>query len=440
MIVPRTGLLVLAGIVMVPAMTLWGASSAWGGLATGVLTVALFLTAWDATRSAARQKELGIDFPRLLRFTQGRLSLVEFHLLINGASVREVRFWLQSPPGVRTRQNSFAVTWPGATERMTVAWEVTPQSKGQVYFREMVLETKSPLGLWWYRRRISLSSEWRVYPNLQDERRQLAALFLRQGVVGGHAQRQVGKGRDFEKLREYVPGDDFNDIHWRATAKRGRPITKIFQLERTQEIYVILDAARLSAQAIGRGAVVLDHYVKTALLLGQAAEQQGDLFGLLAFADKPLRFVRAGSGQAHYGVCRDAIYALKPQIVSPDYDQMGLWVRSRLRKRSLLIFLTDVSDPVLAQSLERNLQLVTGHHLVMVHMLQPAGVQPLFAETAQGLDDVYRHLGGHLLWHDLREFGQRLQQKGIGFSLLPEDRYALEVISQYLNAKRRQLL
>src|SRR5204863_1117351 len=91
-------------------------------------------------------------------------------------------------------------------------------------------------------------SEIRVYPNLLNERKNLAALFLHRGSFGMHAQRQIGKGRDFEKLREYIPGDSYDEVHWKATAKRGRPVTKIFQIERTQEVYVIIDASRLSAR------------------------------------------------------------------------------------------------------------------------------------------------------------------------------------------------
>ena len=76
--------------------------------------------------------------------------------------------------------------------------------------------------------------EIRVYPNL---RRDSDLKALRQGVSGAHSVRQVGRGREFEKLREYLPGDGFDEIHWKATARRGRPITKVFQVERTQEIY-----------------------------------------------------------------------------------------------------------------------------------------------------------------------------------------------------------
>ncbi len=86
------------------------------------------------------------------------------------------------------------------------------------------------------------SRKFGFIPNLLDDRKNLSALFLNRGQFGLHAQRQVGKGRDFEKLREYIPGDGYDEIHWKATARRGKPITKVFQIERTQEVYVIVDA------------------------------------------------------------------------------------------------------------------------------------------------------------------------------------------------------
>ena len=129
--------------------------------------------------------------------------------------------------------------WRGRARRTSAA--ITGSIRAYV-------EGASPLGFWSVRKAVPVKSEIRVYPNLLTERKNLAALFLHRGSFGVHAQRQVGKGRDFEKLREYIPGDSFDEVHWKATAKRGRPITKIFQIERTQEVYVIMDASRLSAR------------------------------------------------------------------------------------------------------------------------------------------------------------------------------------------------
>ena len=219
---------------------------------------------------------------------------------------------------------------------------------------------------------------FRVYPNLLTERKNLAALFLNRGMFGLHARRQVGKGRDFEKLREYVPGDGYDEIHWKATAKRGRPITKVFQIERTQEVYVIIDASRLSARiqpmaGAATGAsmgetTVLERFITAALVLGLAAEQQGDLFGLLTFADRVGTFVRARNGSAHYSACRDALYTLQPG--AGDAGLRRARARSsglRMRRRALLVVLTSLDDPLLAASFAANVDIICRQHLILVN-------------------------------------------------------------------------
>ena len=195
----------------------------------------------------------------------------------------------------------------------------------QLQIRSAFVEGTSPLGFWAARKIVPVQSEIRVYPNLLNDRKNLAALFLNRGVFGLHAQRQIGKGRDFEKLREYIPGDGYDEIHWKATARRGKPITKVFQIEKTQEVYVVVDASRLSARTTTETAgadSALERFVTAALVLGLAAEQQGDLFGLLTFTDKVEKFVRAKNGESHYNACRDALYTLQPKIVTPDFDEL----------------------------------------------------------------------------------------------------------------------
>jgi uncharacterized protein (DUF58 family) len=234
-------------------------------------------------------------------------------------------------------------------------------------------------------------------------------------------------------------------VHWKASAKRGHPVTKIYQVERTQEVYVIVDASRLSAREIvidGKTTTALERAVTAALILGVAAEQQGDQFGLVTFSDRVLSFVRAKSGQAHYDAVRDRLYALQPQAVSPDFEELCSFIRLRLRKRALLIFVTSLDDPVLAESFAKASDLLCRQHLMLVNMLQPEGAVPLFSEDAGvgQIDDLYRRLGGHLRWRDLREFGKVLQHRGVRFSLLDPARLPAQLVAQHAEVKARQLL
>ncbi|MEW6306685.1 MAG: DUF58 domain-containing protein [Verrucomicrobiota bacterium] len=460
MIVPTSRLLWAVAWVVLPFATVAALSPdslLMAGLLIGILMACALL---DAVLAFGSLDEVMIELPPVVRLSKDREGAVE--ILVRNPARRErlVRLGLPFPREFRLPQEDLLAALPAREELSRVTWKCTPSRRGNYMLDKCYLEGASPWGLWAVRAARAVQCELRVYPNLMTERRNVAALFLSRGNFGIHALRQVGKGRDFEKLREYIPGDSYDDVHWKATAKRGHPVTKVFQVERTQEVYVIIDASRLSARetvkpgkpvAVSAGApeaeapveeaTVLERFITSALVLGFAAEQQGDLFGLVTFSDRVHKFVRAKSGQSHYAACRDALYTLHPRTVTPDFDELCSFIRLRLRRRALLVFLTALDDPVLAESFVRNLDLIHRQHLILVNMVEPAGAKPLFSNAnVQTTDDIYRELGGHVRWHNLRELDKVLQRRGIKFSLLENERLSAQLVTQYLNVKRRQLL
>jgi uncharacterized protein (DUF58 family) len=271
----------------------------------------------------------------------------------------------------------------------------------------------------------------------------VAAVFLRRGQFGARAQRQVGKGRDFEKLRDFLPGDPIEDIHWKATAKKSRLVTKVFQIERTQEVYVAIDCSRLSNRTSSESTpdvTVLDRFVTTALLIGLATEQQKDHFGLITFSDQVHSLIRARNGKSHFGLCRDALFNIQPRLVTPDYDELFSTIRLRLRKRALILVLTALDDPMLAESFAKSIELVNRQHLVFVSMIEPGRVEPMFKTPVASDAEVYEALAGQMIWQKLREVEKMLAWRGVRFSALANESIAPQVVSQYLEVKQRQLL
>ncbi|HEX9880236.1 MAG TPA: DUF58 domain-containing protein, partial [Candidatus Binatia bacterium] len=242
-------------------------------------------------------------------------------------------------------------------------------------------------------------------------------------------------------------------------------ITKVFQMERTQEVYVIVDASRLSTltspspdrppmengdtrrseglnQGPGPGAeTTLERFVTAALVLGLAAEQQGDLFGLMTFSDRVHGFLRARNGKGHYGACRDMLYTLQPRVISPNFDDLCSFIGLKLRRRAMLVFLTSLDDPALAEGFVRNVGVLCRRHLAVVGMLQPPGARPLFAAgDVASVDDLYRRLGGHFIAENLKELGGVLHRLGARFCLLENEKMSAQLVAQYNDVKRRQLL
>lgn len=410
-------------------------------LATGVLMLAALL---DLARGLGRDDWPRVDAPAVLRLTKDRAGSLPLTFAGLDGRGGGVRVALAAPPVFEVEDAEREVAFPAEAARALGTWRITPARRGRFAGLLACLARPSPWGFWELRRRTSLVTEVRVMPNLLTERRAFAALFLDRGPWGVRARRQVGRGRDFEKLREYLPGDGFDEIDWKATAKRGKPVTKIFQVERTQEVYVVIDASRLSARTLvreGKEVTALERSITAALVLLLAAQRQGDRFGLVVYDDRVRVFIPAGGGSGHYATCRDAVHGLQPGEASPDAAEVVRSLRQRLRRRALVFILTDLSDPVVAEDFSKHLPLLGRQHLVHVNQLCPPEVAPLFTgATAGSAEEVYRRLAGHLRWTEARALAQRLRPAGVAVQLLRDEAYAAELLTQYLKVKQRQAL
>ncbi len=403
-------------------------------LAIGVIAVVMISAAIDALLRDRAIAGIRIELPPLVRMFKDRDAEIRVRIH-NSSAPRRIRVGIVAPDGIDSPDEDQLVHAPnGAAE---FVWRASPARRGRYQLTAVHLEARSPLGLWSVRATQPVSIEIRVYPNLRRDRDLKA---LKRGLTGARSIRQIGRGRDFEKLREYVPGDGFDEIHWKATARRGRPITKVFQVERTQEIYVIIDASRLSARPAG-GETALESAINAALIVGAAAERRGDLFGIAAFSNQVEAFTRARNGKTHYAACRDAIYEIQPRAVSPDFEEIATFLRLRLRRRALLVFLTSLDDPVLAENFSRATQLLARRHVVAAGMIRPDEVGPLFRDSEVKSDeDIYRRLAGHLAWRRLRELESDLSHRGVRLSLLDAEHFGARLIGLYDEVKQRQLL
>ena len=405
------------------------------------------VAAGDALLAARRVQGVAVEFPQRLSLSCDRESALSFTVLAAKGVPRSLLVALRIPAGFTSPVSLQRVELSAAGEGALLRWPLTGSRRGNHLVTECRLRLLSPLGLWHAQVSRAAGTQLRVYPNLREERKRLSALFLNRNNALIRPQRQVGQGREFEKLRLYLPGDALGEIHWKATAKRGQLVSKQFQIERTREVYVIVDASRLSARSLPRQGFsggeepLLDRYLRSALILGSVAQKQGDLFGVMAFSNRVLGFVRAKSGKVHLGVCRDSLYTLAPGSVNPGYDEAVSFLAARLKRRALLIFLTSLDEPALSEEFARSIRVLSRRHLVCVAMMRPAAAAPLFSSVAaRDSDDVYRFLGGHLVWHALKEMQQTLRLNGVQLLMVEDERLSAEVVSKYLDVKRRQQL
>ena len=426
MMVPSNRLLLLAAVIAVPLATVAGFVPGAAPVCLAILVAATAVALVDGAAGIRRVHAIEASAPKVVRLTKNVPASIPI-TFANSASIELAGIMTGGPGGL---PHSFSVA-PGTS---VLEYPVALPNRGDYPFTPLFLETLSPVGLWHSRASLPLDCTLRVYPNLRD--RATTALFLRTADLGVRLHRQVGKGREFDNLRHYMPGDSFEDISWKATARRGSPTVRLYRVENAQEIYAVVDSSRLSGREF-----ILEAYVDAALHLALVAQSQHDRFGLVTFSDRTHRFVRARNGLDHFRLCRETIYNLQAQRVSPDFREVFTSLQLNLRRRSLLVFFTSLDDALLAETFEREVALLARRHLVLVNVMHPPGLQPLFTgEPPADLDSLYAGLAGQLVSNRLRELQIALHNHGVRMSIVDPARIKAQVTSQYLDVKRRQAL
>jgi uncharacterized protein (DUF58 family) len=449
MIAPRPGWVGWATAIVLPLTVLATLLPGWRALTLGGIALFVIFALVDLLWNWRKHRDLEFLVSDTVRAIAGRPCQIVLRLSVAPSQSGVIRIAVALPSSLSMAGDTVLELHSGESPP-AIPLNLRAEARGIFLVSQLFFDWISPLGWWVYRERRPIRSEVRVYPDLTAEGRQIAR-FLKRNEVGIHHYRHLGRGREFEKLREYEPGDGFDTIHWKATAKRRYPITKVYQTEKAQEVYVALDSSRLSGRLVANEYAVsgahgsqiptLERTIASSLLFCAAAQSQGDLFGLLTFSDKVDHLVTARSGPAHFNRCRDLLAGLQTRLVSPDFGDIASTLMARIKRRALIVFLTSLDDPVLSEAFLSSMDFVARRHLVLAIMLLSPSVRPLFTPPAvEKIDDIYQNIAGHLRWTHLTELRRRLHQRGIQLCLVSNQSVGLEMVTQYIALKRRQAL
>jgi uncharacterized protein (DUF58 family) len=317
------------------------------------------------------------------------------------------------------------------------------------------IERQSRFGIWRLRRWFDVPSSLRVEANFRAGRQEILRSPVYRMLVASQQTPWTGHGRDFERLREYQPGDTYSEIAWKSTARRGAPVTRLFQWEQKQEVYFVLDQSRTSALALDPATNpesaaaqervarrMLDLAVETALVGATVALELGDEFGLVTYADGAKSWLRAGSGQSQFHQFRDHLLSIEPLPTTADYEVLFADIRVRLRRRAYLLLLADLTERSISNSLRRGVGLVSSSHALLMTSILPAHVRPAFSPR-EGLStdqDVYAALAGDKENQRLAALTRQLRQLNVQLRYIPAEKFLRTAVEGYLENKREQRL
>jgi uncharacterized protein (DUF58 family) len=324
-----------------------------------------------------------------------------------------------------------------------VTYHLQPTKRGLVELGDHNVRYLSPLGLWQRQLRISARDRLKVYPDVTAVRvYELLARQSRENLLV-RAVRLRGGENEFERLREYQRDDEYRNIDWKATARRGRLIVREYQQERNQTVVCLLDCGRLMT-AESDGLAQMDHALNTTLMLAHVAARAGDQIGLLAFDAKVRTFLPPAGGRRSAQRVAQATYDLHPSLVETDFEGAFAELSKRLRKRALVVLFTQVIDDVSAQAVLRQVRSLRPRHLPVCVLFRDADLDRL-AEPPAGLarlpdGDLYVSAAAAetIVWRE--RLVRDLKTGGALVLHVPPRHMTPSVINRYLQIKAQHLL
>ncbi len=431
---PR-GLAAAAGIALLGLAGLW---VPWAFDAMLMADLALVVAVWiDATRAPVPgSSELGVFRDSPPAFSVGRAAEVTYRW-VNGTGrrarlrLREVR-----PDLLGGAQPPRRIAVPPLGEARDVV-AVVPVRRGRERAGGFVVDSTGPLGLGRRRGQVQLPWDAAVYPPLVSVRlRASVAQAQRRREQGITPLRQIGEGRLFESLREWVPGDDLRHIDWKATARRRKVITRQYEAERRQQVLLVLDTGRLLSADIA-GVSRLDYVVQAALELAYAATQHDDNVGVMAFADGVQHFVAPQRGRLALKRVLDVLAVVEPRLVEPDYPGAFRYLAARNRKRALTVLFTDVIDRFASDALVANVASLRPRHLPLAVTLKNPELERAAALRPADVHDAFRKAAAEELLGARDQALGHMRRAGVLVLDVPPDRAAQAVVAKYLELKRR---
>lgn len=332
--------------------------------------------------------------------------------------------------------------------RAALRYSFTPRERGDTSAGALYLRYSSLLKLVERWAVAPLEQPVRVYPALrQSEDQQIFLARSRQADLQLRQMRQRGLGRDFESLREYREDDDLRDICWTASARRGQLITRQFQTERSQAVWVVIDAGRLlrgriaSDPSSGRiSHTKLDYACSTAVSLAQLALFSGDRAGLLVYGQTVRQRVLPGHGAAHMRQIVESLAQARAESSEADHLRAAAVLGRLQPRRSLILWITDLAETAMRpEVIDGALQLLRRHVLLFVAIGQP-DVEKIAGARPANVEAMFRASAAQELIGRRERLLARLREQGaFTFDLNPENLTAA-VLNQYLAVKEKALV
>lgn len=376
----------------------------------------------DATRSTP-EKLSNSDINLIELLVKNR-----YRIQINVRIIDEIPFQLQE-------RNFLITSVLKAGEEKMFQYSVKPVTRGEYHFGQIRIFVNSFIKL--VVRRVSHNSQAMVpvYPSfLQMRKYNLLAVSNRLEEIGIKKIRRIGMQNEFDQVRDYVPGDDYRTMNWKATARKGTLMVNQYQDEKAQEVYCLIDMGRVMKMPF-EGMTLLDYAINSSLVISNIALNKHDKAGVIPFGNTLKGYVPAERRNTQLNKILELLYNLETSFPEPNYELLYLTIRRIVKQRALLILFTNFES---LPSMQRHLPLlkkIARNHLLLTVFFQNTELNSLITPSEHSLEDVYKSIVAEGFIYDKKLIVKELNNAGIHGLLTEPKNLNVNIINKYLEFK-----
>ena len=328
----------------------------------------------------------------------------------------------------------------GAKSEGTATYRIRPAERGDAKLGDGYVRYQSGMRIAERWARASLAQTVRIYPNLDEAKRDsIYLLRSRQIALEKRHARVRGIGREFESLREYQQGDEYRDICWTAAARRGKLVTRMYQIERSQTVWIVIDSGRLMRARVG-GYSKLDSAVNSALSLAQVALYSGDRVGLIAYGRGIRHQLPAAKGSAHLRQLIEQLAMVHEEGAEADHLLMASRLLTDQKRRSLVVWLTDLAETAMTPEVIEAASMMMPRHLVLFVVIGQPDLGELAAKTPGSESEMYQVAAAQEMVHRRELLLARLRERGALAMEVNSGAVSPVIVNAYLQIKERNQL
>jgi uncharacterized protein (DUF58 family) len=319
-----------------------------------------------------------------------------------------------------------------------INYALRPVKRGEYNFGDLKIYIRSPLGLISRRYTFNQAEVLPVYPSfLQMRKYELMAISNRLSDFGIKRIRRLGHSLEFEQVKNYVPGDDYRAINWKATARHGSLMTNSYTDEKSQHVYCVIDKSRAMKMPFD-GLSLLDYAINASLVLLKVALLKEDKAGLITISEKKGAVIPADKRPTQLNKILEVLYKEKTRYLETNMELLYTTIRGVMKQRSLVVFFTNYES---ISSLNRQLpylKRIAKFHLLLVVFFENTELKKLSEEHATDVEGIYIKTIAEKFAYDKKLIVKELAKHGIQSILSTPQNLNVNTINRYLELKAKQ--